>query len=683
MQFVNPWFLLGILGIAIPVIIHLFNFRRFRKVYFTNVRFIEELKLQTQKQSRLKHLLVLLARILAIICLAVAFSQPYKPLNKHLTHRGNRNAVSIYVDNSYSMEARSSKGSLLDDAKNKAVETGMSYKPSDLFQILTGEFEGKHQRFISREEIPDVLNEIKLAPASRPLSEVIRRQSDLLATSGNSNKNMFIISDFQKSTTDLPQIKADTGVNIFLLPVAANQSANLYIDSCWFDSPVQQLNQSATLRVRIKNTSSGDQEKIPVKLMINGTQKALASFDCPAHGETEVELSFSNSETGIHQAYLEILDYPVTYDDKFYFSYEVFSTIPVISINEKQENTFLHNLFSKDSSFQYTSVLINSVDYSSLRNYRLLIINEIKQFSSGFIQELKSFLDKGGSVMMIPPAGLNPEDYKEIMTTFNLGYFSRTDTVNTRVMKLDAAHSLYRDVFDKIPENLDLPAVLTHYPLVFSTTSGAETLLKLENDDPFLTMFPYSKGKIYLIAAPLQTEYTNFGKHILFVPTLYKIALLSQPFNTLYYFIGRDEAVELSSIDSKGDEVYKIKKDGESYEFIPENRMVGSRMIFYPHDQLKEAGNYSVIDGGRIVNGLSFNYDRRESAMDFYSSGELKDMIKKEGLNNIMVLDVKEKPVSMVLDEFNKGIQFWKLFIILSLLFLAAEVLILRFWKQA
>lgn len=683
MQFANPWFLLGIFAIAIPIIIHLFNFRRFRKVYFTNVRFIEELKLQTQKQSKLKHLLTLLARILAITCLAIAFAQPFKPLNKKLVNQNVKNAVSIYVDNSYSMEARSTKGTLLDDAKNKALEAGNAFKPADLFQVLTGDFEGKHQRFITREELPDVLNEVKLSPASRPLSEVIRRQKDLLTTSGNSNKNVFIISDFQKSTTDLENIKADTGLSVFLIPIVANQAGNLYVDSCWFESPVQQLNQSATLKIRIKNTSSNDQEKIPIKLMINNTQRALASFDCPGRGECEVSLSFTNTETGIHQAYLELVDYPITYDDKFYFTFQVFNTIPVLCINEKDENTYIHNLFGKDSAFQYSATSIKTLDYSSLGNYRLLILNEIQQYSTGFIQELKNFLEKGGSIFILPPAELDPENYRPLLSSFNLGLFSKVDTVNTKVMKLDAAHNLYRDVFDKIPENLDLPVVLSHYPLIFGSASGAEVILKLENDDPFLLSYSSNKGKIYLMTSPLRPEFNNFGKHLLFVPTLYKIALLSQPFNPLYYFIGKDEAVELSSLENKGDEVYKIRKLGESYEFIPENRIIGSGIVFYPHDQVKDAGNYSIMDGNRVVNGISFNFDRRESAMDFYSPEELKTAAEKTGLGNVMVLNVKEKPVSLAIEELNKGVRFWKLFIILTLLFLAAEVLILRFWKRA
>jgi len=108
MEFVNPGFLYGLLAISIPVIIHLFNFRRFKKVYFTNVSFIKELKLQTQKQSRLKHLLILIMRILAIAAIVLAFAQPFIPVSENIINPHEKNAVSIYIDNSFSMQSESS-----------------------------------------------------------------------------------------------------------------------------------------------------------------------------------------------------------------------------------------------------------------------------------------------------------------------------------------------------------------------------------------------------------------------------------------------------------------------------------------------------------------------------------------------------------------------------------------------
>src|SRR6187431_847874 len=113
MSFVYPAFLFGLFAVAIPILVHLFNFRRFKKIYFTNVRFLREIKQDTRNRSRLKHLLILASRILAVIFLVLAFAQPYIPARGTKTTAGAKR-VSVYVDNSFSMDAISSNGDLLE-----------------------------------------------------------------------------------------------------------------------------------------------------------------------------------------------------------------------------------------------------------------------------------------------------------------------------------------------------------------------------------------------------------------------------------------------------------------------------------------------------------------------------------------------------------------------------------------
>ena len=143
MQFVNPLFLIALSAISIPIIIHLFNFRKYKKIFFTNVRFLAEIKQESKKRSELKHLLILLMRILATACLVIAFAQPYLSSPLQQKKLAGRQAVSIFIDNSFSMDALATNGKLVDVAKSKALEIAAAYKPSDLFQLLTTDLEGK------------------------------------------------------------------------------------------------------------------------------------------------------------------------------------------------------------------------------------------------------------------------------------------------------------------------------------------------------------------------------------------------------------------------------------------------------------------------------------------------------------------------------------------------------------
>ena len=254
MSFTYPAFLFALSAIAIPIIIHLFNFRKFKTVYFSNVRFLKEVKQETQAKSKLKHLLVLAARILAITFLVFAFAQPFIPVENKKVVIGEK-IISVFVDNSFSMDAISKNGTLLDDAKKHAAEIVSAYKPTDRLQLLTNDFEGKHQRLVNKEEFIQMLDEIKISPASRTISEIATRQMDVLQHAGNEIKIAFIISDFQKSIANIDQVKNDTSITFNLIPITAVQKNNVYIDTCWFETPVRQYNQLEKLHVRIKNSS--------------------------------------------------------------------------------------------------------------------------------------------------------------------------------------------------------------------------------------------------------------------------------------------------------------------------------------------------------------------------------------------------------------------------------------------
>ncbi len=688
MNFLYPYMLWGFAAVAIPVIIHLFNFRRFKKVYFTNVKYLQELKQQTQRRSNLRHLIILLLRMLAIASLVFAFSKPYIPLADTPLESNARNYVSIYVDNSFSMQARSTNGRLLDIARNQAREVIDAYNPSDQFQLITNDMEGRHQRFFNRDEFTEMLEEVNISPSVKSISEIFQRQQDLLSSKQGGNKISFLISDFQQNTTDLQNIHADTSVITYLMPTQAARTDNLYIDSCWFQSPVHQLNQGVKMIVRVRNASVTDFQNIPVKLYVNSQQKALAEFDVKAGDYTDITLPYTNYETGFQNGMLEITDYPIVYDDRFFFVYRVSESIPVLSINGGEQSSYLNSLFGLDSTFSFSNISVRNINYDSFQQYRLIILNELTEVPTGLANELARFVENGGSLFVIPATDINMGNYRNFLGMLNAGYYTNKLEVETKVTGLDVLHPVYDDVFEfskgsgkQLPDNTDMPRVRSWYRISLSGRTGHFTLAKLQNNAPFLTASTFGKGHLFLLAVPLDPEYSNFPRHAIFVPTLFKIGLLSAATDPLYYTIGQDQAVELKDRGITSDKVYRIRAEEGDYEFIPEMRNLNRRLVFFIHNQVGQAGFYELVYGDNTVKSLAFNYDRRESVPDHYTDGALSEQIGKYDLSGFKLLKESEKPLTQTLREINQGIRLWKLFLILALVFLAGEVMLLRLWK--
>ena len=459
MEFLNPVFFYGLFALAIPIIIHLFNFRRFKSIYFTNVSFIAELKQETQKQSRLRHWMVLLLRILAIAALVLAFARPIIPASKDIAKAELNKYVSVYIDNSFSMQQEAEQGRLLEYAKASAEEIANAGSLSDRFQLITNDFEGRHQRFVSRDEFIDLVDEVQTSPVVKSYDEIINRVTVLTKNNDAGKQNIYLLSDFQKGFLSSLNQVSDSTAQIYWVPMQAINSNNLYIDSCWFESPVRMPHESARLFVRIQNASSSPIEALPLNLKINGIQKAVSSLEMKA-GETQIkELDFTSSENGIQFGDISLNDYPIHFDDHFYFSFQISKSIRVLSIYDQKPNTFLDSFYANDSLFIYENIGLRQLDYTSIQDHDLIIHSGLITISSGLAQELTRYVSGGGSLAIFPSMFSDISSYNEFLNTLHISTYGILDTTSQKVDHINSEHALFQDVFTDVPKNIDLPKI--------------------------------------------------------------------------------------------------------------------------------------------------------------------------------------------------------------------------------
>jgi hypothetical protein len=379
---------------------------------------------------------------------------------------------------------------------------------------------------------------------------------------------------------------------------------------------------------------------------------------------------------------IELNDVQITFDDVFHFSFDVAGNIPVLCINDKTESEYISKLFS-DSLFVFKSINEKQLDFSSLATNRFIILNELKAISSGLAQEMKKFISNGGSLLVFPSADAELNSYKEFCVLLSAGFPETSDTADTKVSRINTEHEIYKNVFDKNSfnvSNLDLPLVLSHYRISTQSRSSAESLLKLQNGSSFLSAYRLGKGRFYFCASPLNESAGNFARHAIFVPTLYQMAIYSQDARPLFHTIGKDESIETSASISK-ENVFHLKDAKNSFDIIPEHQAGETGTKILPHGQITEAGSYDLYAGSDKISGVSYNYDRRESVTDHYNAEDLNAQISSNGFSNISVLEAPESGLTGSLTELDQGKRLWKLCVVLALLFLAAEVLLLRYMK--
>ncbi len=680
MTFVSPLFLWALTAIAAPIVIHLFNFRKYQKVYFTNVKFLKDLQVESKSKSRLKEILVLVARCLAIACLVLAFSQPFIPYKSGTTPNSASQSISVYIDNSFSMQNINKQGPILELAKMQAKELVNVLGNGDKFQILTNDFEGKHQRFLYKEDALNAIDEIKISSAVRTISDVLKRQTDFLKNAGNVTKKIYLFSDAQRSTFDLLNCVPDTAIQTTLIPLQANLEKNVYIDTCWFETPLQQKGFVQKLHARIVNAAGSEIESSSARLFLNKQQIAMASFSVEANSKTELIFSFECKQNGLNYGSIKIEDYPVSFDDELFFAFNSEINMDVCMVNGKDQNAlnFFSSLFKNDSLFKLSILSEQSIDFNLFKTSDVLIINQLKELSSGLISELLKFKKRGGALVLIPSEGISLANFNQALTALNLPVFQILDSLPLKTEKIELNSEFYRSVFEKLDERLNLPLVNKHYPFNKNKFTDFEPLLLLQNGDAFFGRQRSENCFVYLFSSPLNESYTNFTKHALFVPTFYQIAFSSLSYFPLFYPVSTNQMIQFKSDPLANEQPPHIQRTDKTDDIIPEVRNTDNVLSLFTQQQISEPGFYELIQSERSILPLAFNYTRIESELLCYTPEELSKIIRDKNWSSLYLIDGSQTDFSHSIIQGNEGIRLWKLFIILALFFLVLETVLLR-----
>ncbi|HNX21359.1 MAG TPA: BatA domain-containing protein [Bacteroidales bacterium] len=678
MHFNYPHFLIAFFALLIPIFIHLFNFRKYRSEHFSNVKLLKDILLKTKKESRLKHYIVLILRILAISALVLAFAQPFIPNHNIKSQKGN--LVSIFIDNSFSMEANSKNGSFLKEATDAAKKVVNEFSYNDDFILITHDFSAKQSQILNKDEILNEIEMIQISPKSQNFSDIWKFNKNIGSYSHKSNSLHYYISDFQKNFVDFSALKKDTSGYNFLIPIKTEDVSNVSIDSCWFLSPVFKLGYQVTLNVRIKNYSETEVVKLPVKLYINNVQKSLNAVDIKPQSYADCQLNYTVNSIGNQTAYIEIDDAPIHFDDRFYFVYNVTNNSSVVAISDNNSNRYLNALYGKDSLFVYHNLNLNQINYDLLKTANLVVLDQIKTLSTGLQDELQKYIQSGGHLLVFPAETIDLPSWNSFSKKNNIPEYQLLQSTSLKVNQLNIESIYFKGAVASDYKDFDMPAILKYYSIFNKSISG-EPIMTLENGDPLLSVYDIGKGKVFLSSVAMNDNFGNAHKNALFFVPLHNIALMAQMQSKFYHIIGVDEQIVINKPNLGAEDVFTIKAMNSSVEFIPEMNNFGNEVALYFHSQVEKDGFYTVLQDEDTAAIAAFNFNRSESDLTYYSEEEL-EKISEDSYNKISLLDYQTKDFSKEVSEKLNGKPLWRWFIYLSLFFLLSEILVLRFWGK-
>lgn len=670
MIYQSPQLLYALFAIAIPILIHLFNLRKHKRIYFSSIRLLKEIKEEDRRKSELKNILVLLSRILGITFLVLAFAQPYIPANTSKTSDN----ILFYIDNSHSMDIDFGEGNLLNNAKEKAIEISKAYSSKNNFYLVTNDFLLKNTSSYSPEIIKNQIENIKVSAKQRSISDIISRINSITPK----NSHVYFISDFQQKTLQLNNLKKSEIKNrISLIPLKNNNTTNICIDSLFISKPVLGLNEEIKINLTISNTSDEEIKNEVLFLYLEGKQKAQQYISLLPQESKEVSFIFLNTNN-IISGEIRIQDSPITFDNSFFFTLKKSRKINVTAINNGKENIAFTTLFGNDTSlFNFTSLALEEINYDELSKENLIILNEIKEINSGLLNKLISFTNNGGNILVVPPTDLADVNFYNIfLNSLGLNTIKNKTNNTLRINQFSTDHPIYKNVFNEAIKRIDYPNSKKGYFLNKKITSTQ--VIGFENKQDFLSMYSSGEGTIYQFSSPLEEGYNNFTKHALVVPTLINIATGASILKNLYYIIGSKKKISTQHIKSSTN-ITHIK--GENIDIIPTITNSNGRHILDDKGQITKNGIYSIINDDKIIEKVAFNYNPSENNILSMDRNTIEELIAKNNLTNIAFIENDNISIKKMIKEEEIGKEYWKIAILLSLLFFGLEILLIKLIK--
>ena len=641
MQFKHPEILYTLFLLVIPIIIHLFQLRRFQKVVFTNVQFLKNITLQTRKSSQLKKWLTLITRLLLLACVIIAFAQPFIANTDSFN---TKNETVIYLDNSYSMQAKGNNGTLLNSAIQDLIE---HIDEKESITIFTNDITFTNTTI---KAIKNDLIQLEYSPTQLDYDAVILKGKKAFSKDKSSTKNLLLVSDFQQKNKVL-EVENDSLVKINIVQLKPADVNNIAIDSVYISKTDI---ETVELTVQLKNQGTAI-ETLPVSLFDGDNLLAKTSVSITNEAETMFTLPLNKVFSGR----IMIDDASLQYDNILYINSDKRDKIKVLAINEA-DDVFLKKIYTEDE-FVLESYNSNAINYNSIEMQNLIVLNQLKSIPNALITVLKSYSDNGGSILIIPSNDVELNSYNQLFANYKLPSFSSSNPFEKRVTNINFSHPLLANVFEKQVQNFQYPKVNTYYPL---GNASATAVLSFEDNAAFLNQ----NNNVYAFSAAIDDVNSNFKSSPLIVPVLYNIGKQSLKLPQLYYSIGNDYTIDITTQLSQ-DEVLTLHKDDES--LVPLQQTYTNNVALMTNEYPDKAGVYEVKNEQEVLKRLSFNYQRNESLLAYHDISNLVD-----GNNTTSI--------ALAMDTIKSTTNvnaLWKWFAIFALAFLIIEMLILKFLK--
>ncbi|MBN2184456.1 MAG: BatA and WFA domain-containing protein [Candidatus Krumholzibacteriota bacterium] len=664
MDFLNPFFLIMLGAVGVPILIHFFSRKKIPEIVFSSLIFLRGSQRRSMRRIDFRRLLLLLVRMAGVALIALAFARPVIKGGLAAVFPGKGSAaIAILLDRSYSMSVEEGEETVFEKGADRALEIIRELNEEDEAAIFL--FDTKVEKIFEAERFraAPVFDLLKLQAPSffgTDLAAAFAAAREHLLSSRKEIRELYIISDFQKSGLGdarslLNDQKNDEGadkgvsgkkkerIRSFLIPVGGETGQNVSIDRVITPGAVVHRGESAAISVVMKNHSPVLEAQFPLRI----------SLDAKRILEREIRIAPGSSRTESVEVPIERSGWiegeaskrpdRLSVDDRRVFTIHSREKDKVLLISDG-ESFYLEQALSPREEDEEIILLRRKWDdlvTADLDWADLAVVGPGQEPAERDISIIKEFVSKGGGLLALVTKGHERLIKALSLNGPSIDYSGREETVEA--ISRDVEKPLFLSPFDREDMKSLLDLRFRGTPMISGVDRG-DIDLWFSNGSPFVWSERTGKGRMIFAAVDPRPEGGDLVLSPLFLPLIRQLLLAMDPEP------GRSGSVEIGEKfiwDREGQDSFTVTlPDGSEYLPAEETEGApgssggsghGSRGSLIPAGDFPGFLRIEGPKGALLVlgvNPLSF----RESDLAVAAPGEAADSLR---LEDVMIIPEK------------------------------------------
>jgi len=693
MTFLNPAILFGLLAASIPVLIHLLNLRKLKKIEFSTLRFLKELQKNKIRRIKLKQWLLLALRVMIILMLVTAFARPtLEGISIGGTTSAAKTTALFILDDTFSMSVVDQDGSYFNQAKQTIKNLLTQFEEGDeAALILVSSQPDEINPTTNLSKLENELGELKISYTTNKLNNALIKAAQVISASENFNKEIYLLTDFQKGRLAAVENLEDLGemlkenVKLYSLSFSGKEVYNIALSELKVNTSIFEKNKAISFSINVNNYSKQSADNTIVSLYIGGERSAQQTVNIQPGAVQTINMEVPVKGTGYVDVFTEIEEDDILQDNKRFTSVFIPEKINLLLLhNNPEDSKYVQLALSSSSTSE--NFIITSKRLSQLPGLPLNHFNVIFLVGSNLpsgINKLKDFLNNGGGLVVSPGSVQNIAGFSNMLTSLGLPsatQFIKLDETRQpfQFEDVEFEHPIFKDIFlDETKAEIESPRIYSYYRI--QTRGKGKSIINLVDGSSFMSEYSVSEGKVFLFNSTPVTTWSDFPLKSIFAPLMNKLVfyLSSKNKSEADYLSGEKINVNISNRNLPQ---IRIEKPGKQEDLINLTENMDSDFLLY--SATHKAGIYKFYSGENLLDNVSVNTNPVESKVNYITEDEFDTYLQKINFKGTHVRIGKEENPLQVILQARFGSELWRYFLIAALLLALIEMTVARNIKK-